>query len=43
MNIQVQENSGNNVGGQYGSDGNTYSDAPILQEQSTQQNSKVIS
>jgi hypothetical protein len=40
INIQVQENSGNNVGGQSGSDESMYSDPPILQEQSTQQDSK---
>ena len=41
MNIQVQENSGNNVGGQSG-DGETYSDSPIHQGQSTEQDSSVI-
>ena len=42
INIQVQENSGNNVGGQSGS-GETYSDSPILQGQSTKQDSNVVS
>ncbi|WP_415311070.1 PKD domain-containing protein [Candidatus Nitrosocosmicus sp. FF01] len=42
INIQVQENSGNNVGGQSGDD-NMYSDSPILQDQSTEQNSSVVS
>lgn len=42
INLQVQENYGNNVGGQSGSD-QTYSDSPTLQSQSTEQDSKVIS
>lgn len=42
INIQVQENSGNNVGGQFG-DGNMYSDSPIHQVQSTEQDSRVVS
>jgi len=41
---QSQENSGNNVGGQLGGDGgNMYSDSPILQGQSTEQDSIVVS
>ena len=43
INIQVQENSGNNVGGQSGGDGNSYSDFPIFQGQSTSQDSSVVS
>ena len=42
INIQVQENSGNNVGGQSG-DGVSYSDSPIHQGQSTNQDSSVVS
>lgn len=42
INMQVQENTGNNVGGQSGN-GQMYSDSPILQEQSTEQDSSVIS
>ena len=42
VNIQVQENSGNNAGGQSGL-GGTYSDSPILQDQSTKQGSNVVS
>jgi len=42
INIQVQENSGNNAGGQSGG-AELYSDAPILQSQSTEQDSTVIS
>ncbi len=42
LNIQVQENTGNNVGRQSGL-GNMYSDLPILQGQSTDQDSQVIS
>jgi YVTN family beta-propeller protein len=42
VNIQVQKNSGNNVGGQSGF-GETYSDSPILQDQSTKQDSHVVS
>ena len=38
MNIQVQDNSGNNAGGQSGF-GGTYSDSPIFQGQSTEQDS----
>lgn len=43
VNIQVQENSGSNVGGQSGSGEGTYSDSPILQGQSTEQGSQVVS
>ena len=42
LNIQVQKNSGNNVGAQSGF-GGTYSDSPILQDQSTKQDSHVVS
>ena len=42
VNIQVQENSGNIAGGQSGL-GETYSDSPILQDQSTKQSSNVVS
>lgn len=42
VNIQVRENSGNNVGAQSGF-GGTYSDSPILQDQSTEQRSQAIS
>ena len=42
INIQVQENSGNNVGAQSGF-GEKYSDSPIFQEQSKEQDSQVIS
>ena len=42
INIQVQKNSGNNVGGQSG-EGNMYSDSPIFQGQSTEQDSQVVS
>ena len=42
INIQIQENSGNNVGGQSGF-GGTYSDSPIFQGQTTEQNGSVIS
>jgi YVTN family beta-propeller protein len=42
VNIQVQKNSGNNVAGQ-SSFGGTYSDSPILQDQSTKQDSNVVS
>ena len=42
INIQVQENSGNNAGGQSGS-GDNNSDSPIHQGQSTEQNSHVVS
>ena len=42
INIQVQENSRNNVGSQSGGDnGNMYSDSPIHQRQSTNQDSSV--
>ena len=41
INIQVQENSGNNVSAQSGF-GGTYSNSPILQDQSTKQNSNVV-
>jgi hypothetical protein len=43
VNIQVQENSGNSVGGQSGDFGGSYSDSPIFQGQSTEQDSQVIS
>jgi YVTN family beta-propeller protein len=42
FNFQIQENSGNNVGGQYGN-GQMYSDESIFQGQSTQQDSSVVS
>ena len=42
INIQVQKNSGNNVGAQSGF-GGTYSDSPILQDQLTKQDSHVVS
>jgi hypothetical protein len=42
INIHEQENSGNNLAEQAG-DGNMYSDSPIFQGQSTEQNSSVIS
>ena len=42
INVQVQENSGNIEGGQSGA-GNMYSDSPIFQGQSTEQDSQVIS
>ncbi len=42
VNIQIQENSGHNSGGQSG-DANLYSDSPIFQGQSTEQDSKVVS
>ncbi len=42
INIQVQENAGNNVGGQSGF-GGSYSDSPIHQGQSTNQDSSVVS
>lgn len=40
INIQVQENSGNIAIGQSGN-GNMYSDSPIFQGQSTEQDSQV--
>ena len=43
INIQVQENSGNNAGGQSGGNGEMYSDSPIFQGQSTKQDSSVVS
>ena len=42
VNIQVQENSGNSVAGQHGG-GEIYSDSPIFQGQSTEQDTQVIS
>ncbi len=42
INIQVQKNTGDNVGGQ-SDDGNMYSDSPIFQGQSTSQDSSVVS
>ena len=42
INVQVQENSGNIAGGQSGA-GNMYSDSPIFQGQTTEQDSSVIS
>ena len=42
INIQVQENSGNNVGGQSGKRV-SYSDSPVYPGQSTRQDSSVIS
>ena len=42
INIQVQENAGNNVGGRSGF-GGSYSDSPIHQGQSTNQDSSVVS
>ena len=42
INIQVQENAGNNVGGQSGF-GGSYSDSLIHQGQSTNQDSRVVS
>lgn len=42
VNIQIQQNSGNNAGGQ--SDyGGTYSDSSLQQAQSTEQDSQVVS
>jgi len=41
INIQVQENTGNNVGRQM-VDENIYSDSPIHQWQSTEQHSSVV-
>ncbi|CAN5838869.1 hypothetical protein BH23THE1_BH23THE1_33360 [soil metagenome] len=44
INVQVQENSGNNAVGQSGSgNGQMYSDEFIFQEQSTSQDSSVVS
>lgn len=45
INIQVQGNTGNDVEGQSGGDGDDhmYSDSPILQEQLAHQASSVIS
>jgi hypothetical protein len=44
INIQVQENTGNNAIGQAGSgNGQMYSDESIFQGQSTEQDSSVIS
>ena len=42
INIQVQENSGNNVGDNLVVE-TMYSDSPIFQEQSTEQDSQVVS
>ena len=42
INIQVQKNSGNNVGGQSGN-GVSYPDSSIYQGQSTKQQSGVVS
>lgn len=42
INVQVQENSGNNLGGLPGF-GGTYSDIPIFQEQLTERDSQVVS
>ena len=42
INIQSQENSGDIVGGQPGF-GGTYSDSPILQGQTTEQDSQLVS
>ena len=42
INVQVQENSGNIAGGQSGA-GNLYSDSPIFQGKSTDQEGQVIS
>ncbi len=42
VNIHIQENSGNNGGGQYGN-GQMYSDESIFQGQSTAQDSSVVS
>ena len=42
VNIQVQKNSGKNIGGQSGF-GGTYSDSPILQDQLTKQDSNIVS
>jgi hypothetical protein len=42
INVQVQENSSNIAGGQSGA-GNLYSDSPIFQGKSTEQDSQVIS
>ena len=42
INLQSQDNSGNLAGGQ-SSFGGSYSDSPILQGQSTNQDSQVIS
>ena len=42
INIQVQENFGNDIGGQSGLEG-TYSDSPIHQGQSANQDSSVVS
>ena len=42
INIQVQENSGNNADAQSG-DGDIYSDSPMFQSQSSKQDSQVIS
>jgi hypothetical protein len=42
INVRLQENSGNIAGGQSGA-GNMYSDSPIFQGQSTEQDSQAIS
>jgi hypothetical protein len=42
INMQAQENTGNNVGEQSGN-GKMYSDSPIFQGQSTEQDSNVVS
>jgi len=42
INVQIQENSGNNADAQ-SDDGNMYSDSPIFQSQSSKQDSQVIS
>ncbi|VFJ14792.1 hypothetical protein [Candidatus Nitrosocosmicus franklandus] len=43
INIQVQESNGKNVAGQSSQNGQMYSDILILQEQSTEQDSSVVS
>lgn len=42
INLQVQENTGNNAIAQDGNSFSSYSDQPILQDQSTNQNSNVV-
>ena len=43
INVRVQENSGSNIGRQSGRNGEMYSDFPIFQGQSTDQDSNVVS
>ena len=42
INVQVQKNSSNIAGGQSGA-GNMYSDSPIFQGKSTEQDSQITS